>query len=102
MTVLFSMMPVLGQASRDGIMDAKVGNLNFRVIMLKSHAALGILAKMPALERLLLPSGCLDLRSTAALRQQEALSGRAFLPESLDRPCDFVPMQSPKMGKNQG
>ena len=65
-------------------MDAKVGNLNFRVIMLKSHAALGILAKMPALERLLLPSGCLDLRSTAALRQQEALQGGYFCqhPES--------------------
>ena len=57
-------------------------------------ADLGPLAKMPALERLLLPSGCLDLRSTAALRQQEALSGRAFWPESLDRPCDFVPQRT--------
>ena len=59
--------------------------------MSKCHAALGLLAKMPALERLMLPSGCLDLRSTAALRQHEALSGRAFLPGSLDRPWHFVP-----------
>ena len=50
------------------------------------------MAKMPALERLLLPSGCLDLRSTAALRQQEVLSGRAFLPWSLDWPWHFVPL----------
>ena len=59
--------------------------------MSKCHAALGLLAKMPALERLMLPSGCLNLRSTAALRQHEALSGRAFLPGSLDRPWHFVP-----------
>ena len=38
-------------------------------------------------------SCCLDLRSTAALGQQEALSGRAFLPGSLDRLCHFVPKE---------
>ena len=47
------------------------------------------MAKMPALERLLLPSGCLDLRSTAALRQQEALSGRAFLAMTPRVACHF-------------
>ena len=56
MTVLFSMMPALDARPHDacpraGIVDANVGNLNFRVIMLKSHAALGPLEKMPALDR---------------------------------------------------
>ena len=78
MTVLFSMMPALGQASRDGIMDAKVGNLNFRVIMLKSHVALGPLVKMPTRERLLLPEGCRRPKVEAARRQQEALEGGHF------------------------
>ena len=51
-----------------------------------------LLAKMSALERLLLPSRCLDLWSMAAPRQLEALSGRASLPGSLYRPCYFVPL----------
>ena len=55
------------------------GNLYFFEIMLVSHGALGLMAKMRALERLLLPSGCLDL-SVAALRQQEALLGQALWP----------------------
>ena len=68
------------------------GNMNSQVIMLKCHAALGPLANMLALERLIPPSGCLDLRSMAALWRHEALSGRAYLPVSLHQPWHFVPL----------
>ena len=60
--------------------------------MLKCHAALGPLANMPALERLMPPSGCLDLLAMAALWRHEALSGRAHLPVSLQQPWHFVPV----------
>ena len=46
------------------------------------------------LKHLMLPSGCLDLWPTAALRQHEVLLGRAFWPGSLERPCHFVPQRS--------
>ena len=46
--------------------------------MSKSHAALGLLAKMPALEHLLLPEGCRRPKVEAARRQQEALEGGHF------------------------
>ena len=36
-------------------------------------------------------SGCLDLRSMAALWRHEVLSGRAYLPVSLQQPWHFVP-----------
>ena len=83
MTVLFSIMPA---------QFVYYGNMNSQVIMLKCHAALGPPANMPALERLMPPSGCLDLRSTAALGRHEALSGRAYFQGSLDQPCHFVPL----------
>ena len=53
-------------------------NLNLRVIMTKSHGSLGLMAKVPALERLLLPEGCRRPKVEAARRQQEALEGGHF------------------------